>query len=499
VIRDLERDDLPRTDRCDALVVGGGPAGIVLALELARRRSDWRVVLAEGGGRTPPRFQEAELYRGEVVGRPYPLGASRLRYLGGTSNHWGGWSRPLDEIDFEAKPHMPLSGWPFERATLEPYYGSAQRWCEIAGGAYGPRTYDAESAVAAGDRRLLPLSDSPLFRNGLFRFSPPTRFGNRYAEDLERTPNLDVLLHANASALERRGELVTGAFLRTLGGREMRVETERLVLAMGGLETTRFLLDQGRSHGGGVGLDSRWVGRCFADHVGMDVGFLLAPERLGYWYHDAPEGPIMAIVEPTPEAIRERTWQNFAVVLRAGADQGPLGRDYARNPSLGFGRDEHWLYQARAMLEPAPRPESRVELADERDALGRRRLRLRWRIAPRDFEGALDAFGALSRELGRLGAGRGRVSAIDPARAATTAQGTFHHLGTLRMAADAEGGVVDPHLRVHGQEGLHVLSSATFPSYGFSNPTLTIVALAVRLAERLAGGHAPPEPDHETA
>lgn len=103
----------------EVCIVGAGPAGITLALELAEKGVD--VVLLEGGGMAPPEPEGLDLYRGEVSGRQYPLRASRLRYFGGTSGHWGGWCRPLDEVDFAAKPNVEFSGWPITRTQLLPW------------------------------------------------------------------------------------------------------------------------------------------------------------------------------------------------------------------------------------------------------------------------------------------------------------------------------------------------------------------------------------------
>lgn len=482
MIRDLEADGLPEHDRCDVLVVGAGPAGIVVALELARRREDWRIILAEGGGRGPPRAEESDLYQGEAVGKSYPIGASRLRFLGGTSNHWGGWCRPLDAIDFESRPGLPLAAWPFGHDTLAPHYAVAHRWCEIASDDYDPAAVEARQPGT-----LLDLSSSSLFRNRLFRFSPPTRFGARYADDLESTSNLDVLLHANAVALARGTGRVDAVELRSLGGARQRVEATHVVLAMGGLETTRFVLNQADQHAGGVGLSSPWVGLCFADHFGLRPGAILAQSDLGYTRIEDESGPVMPIICPTDEAIRELGWRNVAMMLAPFQEDGVVGPDYAAQPALGFGDSAHWLYAVQMILEPAPDPESRVTLGSRRDALGARRLRLHWRLSRRDYQRAHATYLTLTRELGRMGLGRGR--AVDPEieERLVNARNSSHHMGSLRMAADPDEGVVDAHLRVHGEENLHVLGSATFPGYGFSNPTLTIVALAVRLAERLAG------------
>src|SRR5690606_13747401 len=150
--RDLERNSELRADVC---IVGGGAAGITLARELIGQPFD--VCLLESGGLeldVPTQM----LCRGASVGVPYlPLEATRLRYFGGTTNHWGGASRPLDAIDFERRDWVPESGWPFGRAQLEPYYRRAQPLLEL-----GPFAYEREDWRGAGlappadfDRRVL--------------------------------------------------------------------------------------------------------------------------------------------------------------------------------------------------------------------------------------------------------------------------------------------------------------------------------------------------------
>jgi len=478
VIQDFDVDGLPASFDCDALVVGAGPAGIVLGLELARRRPDWHIIVVEGGGRGAPTAAELDLYAGETGEKFYALPVCRLRLLGGTSNHWGGWCRPLDGIDFEAKPHMAHSGWPFGLSELAPYYRDAQRWCEIDSDDYSPRILQG---------RLLPLDESQVFRHQLFRFSPPTRFGRRYEEDIAASPNLRLILHANAIRFDRAGDRVAGVRFRSLAGRGLRVGAHHTVLAMGGLESTRFLLNHTPTDGTGAAGRSFWMGRGFADHFGLGPGEVLAPAGLHYERTDDRTGPLMPVISPTPEAIRERGWQNSCLQLWPLHQESLVGSDYAGNPSLGFTSGEYWLYRASMILEPTPNPDSRVSLSTQRDALGLRRLRLDWRIAASDFERAQRTFAEFARELGRLGLGRARLAQLDIPQLQRDAGGVCHHLGTLRMADRPEDGVVTPDLRVHDRQDLYVLSSAVFPSYGFSNPTLTVVALAVRLAERLAG------------
>jgi len=138
--------------------------------------------------------------------------------------------------------------------------------------------------------------------------------------------------------------------------------------------------------------------------------------------------------------------------------------------------------------EQAPNPDSRVTLTETRDALGVPRLRIDWRYTDWDIETVRAALGVIRDELARTGCGR---LEYDEATVATEAlrYGAYggHHLGTARMAATPETGVVDADLRVFGVANLSIASGAVFPTSSQANPTLTIVALAVRLARRLAG------------
>ena len=181
----------------DLAIFGGGPAGITLALALAH--TPLNVALFESGGMEFDPATQA-LYAGTGTGVKYlPLDASRLRYLGGGTHHWGGWSRPLDAIDFEKRDWVAHSGWPFGLDALKPYFPRAQSLCEL-----GSWNYDAATQRMAALAPMLRLGNGGVYTSW-FQFSKtrddvlPTHFGTRYAGDLKKIPNLKLYLHANAT------------------------------------------------------------------------------------------------------------------------------------------------------------------------------------------------------------------------------------------------------------------------------------------------------------
>lgn len=476
---------LPAT--CDVCILGAGPAGIVTALELARQRPDWSIVLLEGGGFSMPTPAELDPYVGTSTGEhPYPLAGSRLRFLGGTSNHWGGWCRPLDPEDFAARTWVPLSGWPIGADELTPWYTRAAEWCEIGSTDYADASLSPSLAAS-----ILPLAGSSLLCHKYFRFSPPTRFGRRYRDDLEQAGNVNALLHANAIGLDWAGERVKGVRVARPDSTVAKIGARHVVIALGGIETTRFLLAQDSFAPAGSGLTSPMLGRCFADHFGRTPAAAILPEKLMYSRSDHPTGAVMPVLSLRPEAQESLGTGDFCLTLVPQATPGTLLAEYASNQALGFRDGTHWRYRLQLIFEPAPNPDSRITLLDERDHFGMQRVRLDWRIRPSDYRPAIASLREVGAELGAAGLGRLRL--FDEEEYAAQAPGLgLHHMGGARMAENTEGGIVDSQCRVHGIENLHVASSAVFPAFGFSNPTLTIVALATRLAAHLASDSSSP-------
>lgn len=494
----------------DVCIVGAGAAGITMARELRRR--PLRVVVLESGGLEPDRATRS-LSRGEVTGHPYfRLDQARSRCLGGTTEQWTGECRPLDAQDFERHDWIRDSGWPFGLGHLLPFYQRARAVCEI-----GSFPFDAADWAGHGIR-VLDFGNGGV-RTAAFHYSPPTRFGEVYRDELRRAANVVVYLGANLVDLETPSppDRVSAARAACLSGTGFRVAARAFVLAAGGIENARLLLMSNRVRAAGLGNDHDLVGRYFMEHLYMDTAMVLRARdgRIAEFYTSGQrvEGRrVRGILGLDPGLRRTEELTNFCAILsrasivslvdgryvagslrrgRIRIDVVPRLHALAEHLKLESGRRtgvhaDVRLYRAKYLAEQAPDRENRVVLVRARDGLGCPKVQLRWSVSEADRRTARRGHEILSRELERAGIGRPR-SPLDGNEASwlPRLRGARHHMGTTRMHPDRRRGVVDADGRVHGVANLYVAGSSVFPTSGAANPTLTIVALALRLAGHL--------------
>ena len=511
---------------CDVCVIGAGAAGITLARELAGGRLS--VCLLESGGLS---WDEGahDLNRGAAFDlgvRYQPLEITRARFFGGTTNLWLGACTPLDAGAFRVRPWVPHSGWPISAAALDPYYRRAQAICQL-----GPYEYGPALAEWAG----VPAPDVDPARVGLrFRqYSPPTRFGEVYRRELETTPRVRVLLHATATELiaqpgNSTGSVVKHVAVRSLEGTEASVRARAVVLAGGAIENARLLLNSDSAEPAGLGNRHDLVGRFFMEHTFYPCGFV-APDDYARTLavfearraHDLTVVPTLRLSAEVQR--KEQVLESAALLdpsqqpanpgvvaarrIARALDRADLPDDFGADlrevlANLGAVAQASWgklvyddpsRYEAKglglfAQTEQAPNPESRVALAAERDALGMRRVSLDWRLSELDRRTVEVMARKVGVELTRLGLGRVRISERLLAggdRWHEELAWGHHHAGTTRMSHGPRQGVVDPDCRVHGVANLYAAGGSVFPTCGDANPTLTIVAMALRLADHL--------------
>ena len=275
--------------RADVCVIGAGPAGITLALDLAER--GLTVVLLESGHLGPHAATQA-LCEGEVADPLLhsPPDTYRLRQLGGASAIWGGRCMPMDRLDFEARPQVPLSGWPLGYEELHPFYVQANHWAEA-----GRYAYSAREALPGALPLIRGFDSAHISTDGLERFSCPTDFGRRYRRRLELSARVRVLLGANCTHLQlaEDGRRLSGVLAESLQRRRVQVQSRATVLATGGLETARLLLASQDVAQAGIGNAHGVVGRYYMCHIAGNVGLLEvagSPEAVRHGYERAPEG-----------------------------------------------------------------------------------------------------------------------------------------------------------------------------------------------------------------
>lgn len=465
-------------------IIGAGAAGLTLATRLAG--AGISVLLAESGDMELDPATQA-LYQTEDAGIPYLAGdACRLRMFGGSTNHWTGWTRPLDPADFRRRDWIPDSGWPFPADELMPYYRETESILDL-----GRHEYDAGYWEALNPQlKLKPLES---IEPAIARHSPPTRFRDKYRNSITRSDRIDALLNCNLVDLitDETGQRIVSAVFSTLGGRRFSVRASLYVLATGGIENARILLACRHQHERGLGNEHDLVGRYFADHRGFYLGRLVAnhpaisvttfrtqPVDIGLGGGNPVITPGLKLSE---EVLTGRRLPNFAALLTPWTGHHPTSRRY----NVDSNHREFDLFGSAEIL---PCRDSRIRLSLKKDALGMPTTIVELKMAPDQDRMVLAAAMTLAGEAGKAGVGRVRVpEGVEALHNLPDYAEGFgsHHIGTTRMHADPKRGVVDPDCKVHSVDNLYLAGSSVFPTSGYAQPTFTIVALALRLAEHL--------------
>jgi choline dehydrogenase-like flavoprotein len=535
VIDDLRQLPPGSTISADICLIGAGAAGITIARELAG--SALRVCLVEGGGEQYEYQDSQQLYAGNSVGVPVALEAGRLRFFGGTTNHWGGRCAPLDEQDFRQRDWIPHSGWPIDRAELDPYYLRARQVCGFS----SPWLSDQETLSYLNV--TLPAFNQEWLRPFLWHYTPVMKdapawhWATAYGPLLQQSSNIRTLLHANFAAFTTSGDRtrIRSLTVQSINGVSARIDAAKFVVCCGGIENARLLLLAAEANSGGFGNNHDLVGRFFMQHprgpsglivspglmsqtqaqfnllLGRDglvyeVGLTMAPqlqqqERLlncsGVFQYQGDPDSGVAIAQDIWRSLKDGKWPPDMgnKVGRVAADFGDVVRGLEHRIAAGHSMDlegSNGIPSRSAILlldlEQAPNPESRVTLAVERDALGLRRVQANWQLGEMERRTAARFASFVGAEFARLGIGRCRIEPWlqdDRLPMTSALHETYHYIGTTRMADDPSAGVTDRNCAVHGMQNLFVAGSSVFSTAGQANPTLTIVALALRLADHL--------------
>jgi choline dehydrogenase-like flavoprotein len=378
----------------------------------------------------------------------------------------------------------------------------------------------------------------------IFKFGLRDPFLNDYLPQVKGAANVTTYLYANVIEIEtdETAQNVTRLQAACLDGAKFSVSAKLFILATGAIETPRLLLASNRTQDAGLGNHHDLVGRFFMEHPHYELGIFVpsTPEifRLTRLYDHINringvhvlgklalseetlrrEKLLNYVAELVPRVIRYSTlgahiyptitsdsirafkairsslrgralpegcFKNF-IRMAEGIDDiaATAYRNIRRKGLRTFNKKKIQVFRLGNMSEQVPNPMSRITLSPEKDRLGQNRACLDWRLSPIDIQSAVRSQEILGKELSQAGLGRLYIELNDetpPQRIG----GGWHQMGTTRMHRNPTKGVVDENCKVHGISNLYVSGPSVFPTSGYANPVLTIVALAERLADHV--------------
>jgi choline dehydrogenase-like flavoprotein len=520
MIADMNQLDLQSHRSADVCIIGAGAAGIAMAREFLGT-SHSVIVLEAGGSRFEPDSQEP--YKSEVVGLAHSgIHHGRARVFGGTTTLWAGQALPLFDTDFVERDWVPYSGWPVDFREIRTFYNRAERVMQVPCVTYDVSSWPKQSCKP-------PAYIGDMIETYYSQFTHVPDFAVKYRAELAGSPNITLLTHANVVGLDANPDAtcVREVRVKSFGSRQCMVRAKMFVVACGGIETARLLLASNSVERDGVGNRHDVVGRFFQDHPGVSIPVKpLDRKRFADCYNGFKVGNVRHSIKMAASETFQRTQRILGVgaeVFYPVDEHDPIGAaklllQSVRRPHLRSQipgalatvlKGPHKVVKAAMRyymlgqvasvnagqphlgfaVEQQPNPDSRVTLSDEVDSLGMRRTRLDWRVGTEEGRSMNIFAQALAKEWRRLGVGD-----FDPADLKLTGRekgenggyiDASHHMGTTRMGSDPHTSVVNPSCRVHDYENLYIGSSSVFPTCGFSNPTLTMLALCMRICDEI--------------
>jgi hypothetical protein len=478
MIIDLAASDAPAAlPTFDVCVAGAGVAGLTVALQLAARGRT--VALFEAGGRDGDTASQ-DFYRGSNTGvENLPLDQTRLRQLGGSSNHWGGWCRPLDAHDL-TRSDLTGNPWPISVSDLVPYG-------KKAGDVLGVNAASgADLPLAGGDGNLQAIR--------MFFSRPPAHLGDRFYDALETTPNLHLFLNAAVAApsLSPNGAATSLSVRNKRGDIALQCNARFFVLALGTVENTRMLLLWNRDNGERV-ANPQWLGRGYMQHLHQEIGQFVLFDGATPSAAPPPTADQQAFMASTESFLASKGVGAFRLYSTA-MSCGPLVDQISGIATAEACASITAGGRLFITCEQMPNDASRITLGTDADAFGQPRAVLDWQIDKRDADTLREAALEFGRYLIRANLGRLKVNqaVLDGAAPLTgwtalpSAPGAAgHQMGGIRMSATAADGVTDRECRLWGVDNLYVAGAGVFRTSGHANPTFTLTQLALRMADTL--------------
>ncbi|HLK29883.1 MAG TPA: GMC family oxidoreductase [Puia sp.] len=491
----------------DVCIIGAGAAGISIALEWIG--TDKKVILLEGGGFDyDDRVQE--LYAGKTTGQKYyPLKSARLHYFGGTTGHWAGFCSTFDDIDFEKRDWVPHSGWPIKRADLDQYYIKAHQKVDI-----GPYEYDWKYWQKQDPKLASLIDDDSVVWNKVWQFST-ARFGTKYRDAIVKAKNIHLYTYANVTDITANENVsaIKQVTAKNYTGKQHTIKAKHFVLACCSIQNARLLLASNKQAPKGLGNDNDNVGRYFMEHLEIKSAelWLTKPDPLKLYALDFGKTRArceLAITKAQQEKhkILNGTASLLPLLLAKNAKSAievwntPDPKKNLENLFSGYDEilkeaqeDKEGKfsksYELFTRIEQAPNPDSRVSLDTEKDSLGMPRAMLHWALTPLDKHSIRKIYEIIGQQVGKTNVARVKLMEYlqdekDDSWPQFTGGG-WHHMGTTRMSEDPKNGVVDANCKVHGISNLHVAGASCYVTAAAPNPTLTLIALSIRLSDKL--------------
>lgn len=463
ILKNLDNINL---DNFPVAIFGSGPAGITTALELEKKNI--KCLIIEAGGENYSEISQ-EFYKGKIIGDQITdLSLSRLRQFGGTSGHWGGWSKPMEKYNFEL--------WPLENDELNPY---SKRACKILN----------------INHQFRKSSLNDFFNQIEFQYSS-VRFADKFKDHIQNSNKILLILNTQLSHFVGSNNNTEYAVcISTDVIKEVR--TKYFILACGGIENSRILLWTKEKNKKFINNDLP-VGKYWMNHPWILGGAGIInkknlKKKLGNNFleydgplHFAAKKELVNKKKILSAAMYMNTKEDTKIYKEIVKDILCVAPEYGKKIARMIFKKDLKCGNIFMNLEENPNENNKIVLDKEKDKFGIPLVKLFYKKTQDSLRTAkffLEEFGNLCRteDLGRI-AIKDNIYNLEGFKI----MDAHHHMGGTRMGIEKFKSVVNKDLKVHDINNLYISGSSSFVTSGYTNPTFTIVQIAIRLAEKIS-------------